>query len=107
MEFMIADDLGLCRYEENVAYASLMAGDVWGFDGYAYGAFNGFESGKRISEAEALKQIMDGCDMDEEAAKRLLYAPALNKKDTIDHLVKVMGWTRKEAMDAIGVTTED
>lgn len=107
MEFMIADDIGLCRYVENVAYASFMIGDIWGFDGFAFGAFHGFESGKRVSENEAIKFIMCGTDMSEEKAKKLLYAPAIEKKETIDHLVNAMGWTRKEAMDAIGVTTED
>ena len=107
MEFMIADDIGLCRHEENVAYASFMVGDVWGFDGYAFGAFHGFESAKRVTEDDAIKFIMDGTDMSEDEAKKLLYAPALEKKETIDHLVDVMGWTRKEAMDAIGVSTYD
>ena len=37
MEFMIGEDDGLCRYEKNVAYASFMVGDVWGFNGYAFG----------------------------------------------------------------------
>lgn len=50
MEFMIGEDDGLCRYEKNGAYASFMVGDVWGFNGYAFGVFHGFESGKRITE---------------------------------------------------------
>ena len=105
MEFMIGEDDGLCRYEKNGAYASLMVGDVWGFDGYAFGVFHGFESGKRISEQEALEYIMNGTDMSEEKAKKVLYAPSMEKKETIDYLVKETGWTRKEAMDAIGVST--
>ena len=107
MEFMIADDIGLCRHEENVAYASFMVGDVWGFDGFAFGAFRGFESGKRVTQNEAIKFIMDGTDMSEDEAKKLLYAPALEKKETIYHLVNAMSWSRKEAMDAIGVSTYD
>ena len=105
MEFMIADDIGLCRYVENVAYASFMIGDIWGFDGYAFGVFHGFESGKRITEQEALEYIMNGTDMSEEKAKKVLYAPSMEKKETSDYLVKETGWTRKEAMDAIGVST--
>ena len=37
MEFMIADDVGLCRSDE-FTDSSLMVGGVWGFNGYAYGA---------------------------------------------------------------------
>ena len=37
MEFMIVDDVGLCRSDE-FADSSLMVGGVWGFNGYAYGA---------------------------------------------------------------------
>lgn len=111
MEFMIADDVGLCRSDE-FADSSLMVGGVWGFNGYAYGAFHGFESGKRVSEQEALKYILEDEDLtehnlSEEEAKKILYAPAMEKKETIDYLVKAAGWTRKEAMDAIGVSTYD
>ena len=111
MEFMIADDVGLCRSDE-FTDSSLMVGGVWGFNGYAYGAFHGFESGKRVSEQEALKYILEDeglteHNLSEEEAKKILYAPAMEKKETIDYLVKAAGWTRKQAMDAIGVSTYD
>ena len=104
MEFMIADDIGLCRSDE-YAEASFMVDNVWGFNGYAYGAFHGFESGKRITEQEALQYLVENEGLDEDVAKDVLYAQALNKEETIDHLVKAAGWTRQEAMDAIGVST--
>ena len=44
-------------------------------------------------------------ELSEDEAKKILYAPAMEKKETIDYLVKETGWTRKEAMDAIGVST--
>ena len=44
-------------------------------------------------------------DLTEQLAKKVLYAPSMEKKETIDYLVKETGWTRKEAMDAIGVST--
>ena len=60
------------------------------------------KSAIKNAEAEKDKEIIK---LSEDEAKKILYAPAMEKKETIDYLVKETGWTRKEAMDAIGVST--
>lgn len=100
MEFRIADDVGLCRNHGDY-YESYMIGNVWGFDGFACGAFLGFESSKPITREEALECLINECDVAPENAEVELEKPGLSIEETIQNLVD-HGYTVKDARIAIG-----
>lgn len=100
MEFRIADDVGLCRKSDS-GYESCMIGNVWGFDGFACGAFLGFESSKPITREEALECLINECDVAPENAEAELEKPGLSIEETIQNLVD-HGYTVKDARIAIG-----
>jgi len=78
MEFMIGDDVGLCRYSSGSGYHEGLKGKdsncKWCVDGYADGTFVGFESARCASEDEAVKYIVDVFEMSNQThpQKRLL-----------------------------------
>ena len=107
MKFKIADDYGLCRYIEGDGYSSFMEGDVWGFNGFAFGAFHGFERSSYVTENKAIDFIVKEFKKTHDEAKELLHKPSLGRGKTIAHLERQHPyWSRTDAMKYIGYTDE-
>ena len=106
MEFMIGDDVGLCRYGSGSGYHEGLKGKdsncKWCVDGYAAGAFVGFESARRITEEEAVKFIMDDLGLSEEEAKAKLKEKGLGKEEAIAYVAKSFGYHPTQAAKALG-----
>ena len=92
MEFMICNPDGLCRRGSGSGYAECLKEDKWCVDGYAAGAFMGFESGTRISEEEAVEYIVKEHGLDKESAKQKL-----------KYIQKVFGYSPNVAAEALGI----
>ena len=106
MEFMIAEDVGLCRFD-GTNYESYMVGGVWGFNGFAYGAFKGFENGRKITRAEALSCLINECDVAPDKAEYELEKQGLGIEETIQHLVDaVPDFTVADAQEVIGLAND-
>lgn len=103
MEFMICNPDGLCRRGSGSGYAECLKEDKWCVDGYAAGAFMGFESGTRISEEEAVEYIVKEHGLDEESAKQKLTEQGLSKEESIKYIQKVFGYSPNVAAEALGV----
>jgi len=95
MEFMIGDDVGLCRYSSGSGYHEGLKGKdsncKWCVDGYADGTFVGFESARCASEDEAVKYIVDVFEMSKEEAVEKLNEKGLDKEESIKYLGKTFG----------------
>lgn len=103
MEFMIGDDVGLCRYGRGSGYHEGLNGEdsncKWCVDGYAAGAFVGFESARRVSEDEAVKYIVDVFEMSKEEAVE----KGLDKEESIKYLGKTFGDNPRRAKQILGL----
>lgn len=102
MEFMICDPDGLCRNGTDSGYDECLKNDKWCADGYAAGAFHGFESARRITEEEAVKVIMDDLGLSEEEAKAKLKEKGLGKEEAIAYVAKSFGYHPTQAAKALG-----
>lgn len=106
MEFMIGDDVGLCLYGSGSGYHEGLKGkDInckWCVDGYAAGAFVGFESARRVSEDEAVKYIVDVFEMSKEEAVEKLNEKGLDKEESIKYLGKTFGDNPRRAKQILG-----
>lgn len=106
MEFMIGDDVGLCRYGSGSGYHEGLNGEdsncKWCVDGYAAGAFVGFESARRVSEDEAVKYIVDVFEMSKEEAVEKLNEKGLDKEESIKYLGKTFGDNPRRAKQILG-----
>lgn len=103
MEFMIGDDVGLCRYGSGSGYHEGLKGKdsncKWCVDGYAAGAFVGFESARSVSEDEAVKYIVDVFEMSKEEAVE----KGLDKDKSIKYLGKTFGDNPRRAKQILGL----
>lgn len=107
MEFMIGDDVGLCRYGSGSGYHEGLKGKdsncKWCVDGYAAGAFVGFESARSVSEDEAVKYIVDVFKMSKEEAVEKLNEKGLDKDKSIKYLGKTFGDNPRRAKQILGL----
>lgn len=106
MKFVIGDDVGLCRQCDNSEYDEGLKGNAvnckWCADGYAYGAFRGFESASVVSEDEAVKFIMNTLKMTREEAVDKLNEKGLYKEESIKYLGKTFGDSPRRAKQMLG-----
>ncbi|WP_304159785.1 hypothetical protein [Phascolarctobacterium succinatutens] len=107
MEFMIGDDVGLCRYGSGSGYHEGLKGKdsncKWCVDGYAAVAFVGFESARSVSEDEAVKYIVDVFEMSKEEAVEKLNEKGLDKDKSIKYLGKTFGDNPRRAKQILGL----
>nr|DAW16614.1 MAG TPA: chromosomal replication initiator protein [Caudoviricetes sp.] len=106
MEFMICNPDGLCRSGSESGYDECLKNDKWCVDGYAAGAFMGFESGTRISEEEAVEFIVKEHGLDKESAKQKLTEQGLSKEESIEYMRKTFGYSPKAAAKALGLNID-
>lgn len=102
MEFMICDSDGLCRNGTDSGYDECLKNDKWCADGYAAGAFHGFESARCASEDEAVKHIVDVFEMSKEEAVEKLNEKGLDKEESIKYLGKTFGDNPRRAKQILG-----
>ena len=102
MEFKMSKDDGLCRYKENEGYTSYKDGE-WCFNGYAYGAFMGFESADDVSEAEAAQILADTYKLTLNEAKGELTKEGLSREESIKFLMEERNWSAEWAMKSLGL----
>ena len=100
MEFYKDWDGQLYRKDGN-DYASFKD-EEWCTDGYAYGAFKGFESGSYVDEKQAVKCLIDDYGIDKSKAKELLVKKQLDRDESIAYMAKHRGYSQKEAAKALG-----
>lgn len=103
MEFMICNPDGLCRRGSGSGYAECLKESKWCVDGYAAGAFMGFESGTRVSEEDAVEYIVKEYGLDNESAKQKLVEEGLSKEESIEYMRKTFGYSPKGAAEALGL----
>ena len=103
---MIGDDVGLCRYGSGSGYHEGLKGKAgnckWCVDGYAAGAFAGFENAKRVSEDDAVSFIMDVFKMDKNEAGAKLIEKGLDEEESIKYLGETFGDTPRKAKEILG-----
>lgn len=106
MLFKMSKDDGLCRYKEGEGYTSYKDGE-WCFNGYAFGAFKGFESADNVSVAEAAKILAETYKLTLQEAESELQKDGLSREESIKYLMKERGWNAKWAMESLGMNFTD
>ena len=104
MDFMISDDYGLCRLDDEGNQSSFTYGNVWGFNGYAFGAFRGFERASRISEEKAKEYLINEHGLLPEIAEQKVKEASLGREETIAHLKKHTRFSYYSILVMIGFT---
>lgn len=79
---------------------------MWGFNGYAFGVFRGFERASYVTVEKAKEYLINEHGLTPAVAEKKLYEPSVDREATIAHIKQHTNFSYYRILEMIGFTSD-